>query len=120
VPARPVIGPTLSTLEPVLPTPINNDDLRRRDVPSAAAEWSAIWSFALTFNGFKEHGSFEACAKIANEQRQETLKDLRTCLFFEQRRWNHYGDDPDEESAPYIRSLVQKIHDALPADRPGG
>jgi hypothetical protein len=104
----------------MLPEPISNEDLRRRDVPAASADWAAIWAFADTFNGYKVHGSFAACAAIANEQRSETLTDLRTCLFFETRRWHHFGDDPDEESEPYIRSLVQRIHDALPAERPGG
>ena len=42
-------------------------------------------------------GVVRAGAKIANERRDSTLTDLRTCLFFECRRWRHYGDDPDEE-----------------------
>jgi len=96
---------------------INNENLRRKHVPASSADWPELWAFALTYNGFAEHGSFEACAAIANEQRTETLSDLRTCLFFEQRRWRHYGDDPDEEAEPYIRSLVQRIHDMLPADK---
>lgn len=102
------------------PAPIPHDALRRRDVPPATADWPTIWAFALTFDGFQAHGSFDACAAIANEMRPATLGDLRTCLFFEQRRWRHYGDDPDEEAGPYIRSLVQRIHDALPDDRGGG
>jgi len=104
----------------MLPKPISNEQLRRDDVPAPSAEWSTIWTFALTFNGFKEQGSFHACAVIANEQRSATLTDLRTCLFFEQRRWHHYGDYPDEEAAVYIRSLLQRIHDAIPPDRTGG
>jgi hypothetical protein len=103
-----------------LPAHIANNELRTSHVPPASADWTLIWSFAYTFNGFKVHGSFEACAAIANEQRHETLTDLRTCLFFEARRWHHYGDDPDEEAAPYIRSLVQQIHDRVSGDRPQG
>jgi hypothetical protein len=40
---------------------------------------------------------------------------LRTCLFFEQRRWRHFGDEPDEEAMEYIRSVVQKIRAKLAA-----
>ena len=41
--------------------------------------------------------------------RDETLTDLRTCLFFEQRCWRHAGWDPDEETMQYIRGIVEKI-----------
>lgn len=85
-------------------------------MPTPSADWPTIWAFALTFDGYKEHGSFEACAEIANEQRSDNLSDLRTCLFFKQRRWRHFGYDPDGEAARYIRSLVQRVHDAIPAN----
>jgi hypothetical protein len=108
----------LSTL--VLPEPISNLDLQPSDIPAADATWDAIQTFALTYNGFKVHGSFDACAAIANDQRNQTIDDLRTCLFFEQRRWHHYGDEPDSEAMDYIRSLLPLLRVKLAADRPGG
>jgi hypothetical protein len=88
---------------------VPNSDLHPADIPAAGASWEDIWRFADTFQGYKHWGSFEACARIANEQRHATLTDLRTCLFFECRRWQHYGDDPDEEAEPYVRGLVAEI-----------
>ncbi len=37
------------------------------------------------------------------------LDDLRTCLFFEQRRWRHFDRHPDEKSMTYIRALVEAV-----------
>jgi hypothetical protein len=88
---------------------VANDELQPERLPSPSADWDTIQEFALTFNGFKHWGSFEKCAEIANQMRPSTLTELRTCLFFEQRRWHHYGDEPDAEAMEYIRELIDKI-----------
>jgi hypothetical protein len=88
---------------------IANVILRLEGLPAPEADWPAVWLLAGTFNGFKHWGSFENVAWVANRQRESTLTELRTCLFFECRRWHHFGDEPDEEAAPYIRGLVAKI-----------
>ena len=54
---------------------------------------------------------------MANERRSKSLTDLRVCLFFEQRRWHHFGSHPDDEAMAYIRELLDRIrahvaHDA--------
>ncbi|WP_027482058.1 hypothetical protein [Deinococcus pimensis] len=103
---------------PIIP----NEQLRLTDVPAADASWYEIGTFALKFNGYEHRGSFNACADLANaalETFEEfggvptDLTDLRTCLFFEQRRWRHFGDEPDEEAMPYIRALVEAIRQAV-------
>jgi hypothetical protein len=78
-------------------------------IPTPDASWHEIQEFALAFSGYSFHGSSEKCAEIANARRHETLSDLRTCLFFEQRRWHHFGRDPHDEAMVYIRSLVDGI-----------
>lgn len=65
---------------------IANADLRLEDVPLARADWTAMMLFARTFDGYEYCGSFEAAATIANSRANNTLSELRTCLFFEQRR----------------------------------
>ena len=94
---------------------IGNDHLRLSDLPDRLAGWDEIQSFALMFDGYTVHGSFEKCAAIANERRKETLSDLRTCLFFEQRRWRHFGDHPDAAAMAYIRSILEEIRTRLSA-----
>jgi hypothetical protein len=88
---------------------ISNENLQPSDIPLSSAEWQEIAQFALTFDGYKANGSFDACSKIANVRRHETINDLRTCLFFEQRRWRHFGEAPDEKGMEYIRSLLEQI-----------
>ncbi len=82
-------------------------------IPGTDAGWYEISMFALQFDGYKECGSAEACAAIANAGRDNTLTELRTCLFFEQRRWRHFGEEPDEAGMVYILGLVAKIRDKV-------
>jgi len=97
---------------------IANTDLGENDLPPIDADWMRIAEFALTFDGYSHWGSFDRCADVGNRwakayaERQalpESLADLRTCLFFEQRRWRHYGWEPDEQAMRYIRALVEAI-----------
>ncbi len=92
-----------------MPQYISNKRLRAEKMPLPAADWSEIQRFALTFDGYEHWGSFDQCAEIANAQRHDTLTDLRTCLFFEQRRWRHFGFAPDEGSMIYIHELLEQI-----------
>jgi hypothetical protein len=96
---------------------IPNDALTLDHLPRPDADWAEIWRLANTFNGYKHWGSFERCAEVANQQLGSTLTELRTCLFFECRRWHHFGDEPDEDDSPYIRGLVEKIREMLAARR---
>lgn len=88
---------------------IPDEALKPDLIPAPDASWDVIQDFALSFAGYKIHGSYEKCAEIANAQRRESLSDVRTCLFFEQRRWRHIGEEPDDETLLYIRSLVEEI-----------
>lgn len=87
------------------------DSLKLSDIPAPGATWTQIGEFALTFDGYEYWGSFEKCAEIANGHNPQDLIELRTCLFFEQRRWRHYGLTPEDEDLDYIRGLVESIRD---------
>jgi len=108
---------------------IANADLAGSDLPSPHAEWHEIGGFALSFNGYERWGSFKKCAEIgyggAEAFRAEgvlpsSLTKLRTCLFFEQRRWRHFGFDPDEKAMEYIRALVERIREEVRATETDG
>ncbi len=93
----------------------SNRDLSLEDIPSPDAEWRIIAAFALSFDGHGASGSPAECAKLANAHRNDTLTELRTCLFFEQRRWHHYGRVPEGEDLTYIRDLIESIRTKVAA-----
>jgi len=83
--------------------------LTQSDIPPVDADWYTIQEFALTFDGYEVWGSFGKCADIANARRHGSLTELRTCLFFEQRRWRPFAEDPDEKAVDYVRDVVEQI-----------
>ena len=89
---------------------IPNDQLRATDIPASSASVDELLGFGLAFDGYGEVGT-DKCGEIANAQRRESLTDVRTCLFFEQRRWRFFGsfDEMTDEDVTYIRSLVEEI-----------
>jgi len=103
---------------------IANVDLKSQDIPEPNAKWYRICEFALTFDGYDRWGSFNRCAEIGNQSAQayaerqvlpDSLTDLRTCLFFEQRRWHHFGGAPEGEAIVYIRALLEAIRHKIRA-----
>ena len=61
--------------------------------------------FALTFNVY----DLPNCGELANSRSAITLTELRASLFFEQRRYRHFGYDPSGVDLDYIRKLVENI-----------
>jgi hypothetical protein len=97
---------------------IPNDALRLDELPGPDAGGTDVWRLADTFNGFKHWGSLERCAEIADrrfydQQRDSNLTELRTCLFYECRRWHYFGELPDWHCEPYVRGLVEKIRERV-------
>jgi len=94
-------------------------------VPDADAYLVAIFDFALTFDGYKLNGDedtgFQNCAEIANNARDvwyetrnlpESLHDLRSCLFYEQRRYHHTGGTLfGSDDIKYLVALVGRIRE---------
>ncbi len=95
---------------------VANRDLILSKVPRESAKLGRIFRFALTFNGYEYWGS-DKCGHIANKRMHNTLTELRTCLFFEQRRYRHFGHPPDTEDEQYIRSLICKIREMIVSGR---
>ncbi len=110
------------------PHEIPNERLRREQLPGPDDDQLAWVQFALTFDGYAEKGTHEACAAFANAARERWeqagtlpvgLNDLRTALFFEQRRWRWSNEGPFTDNEwRYWRSLVEAIrHELAQEDR---
>ncbi len=78
-------------------------------IPPESAEYESIAEFALTFDGY----DLPNCADLANSRSAKTLTELRAVLFFEQRRYRHFGYHPTGEDLEYIRSIVFKIREKI-------
>ena len=92
---------------------VGNSELTPADIPSFRETWPRIEPFALTFDGFKYWGSVEKCAAVAQARRLGSLTDLRTCLFYEARKWRLAGKAPDAASMKFIRALVYAIREKV-------
>jgi hypothetical protein len=97
---------------------IPNSQLRNGDLPSRRAAWKNIIPFAHSFNGYEHWGSFKKCREVArqgvalhkaNRALNQSLTDLRTCLFFEARRWKRLDKAPSKAGLLYIYALVEAI-----------
>jgi hypothetical protein len=100
-----------------------NDELRCEDLPSRDDSQMTWIEFALTLDGYKEKGGSEKCAAFAREvhlrwtsdaRLPRDLSDLRSALFFEQRRWRWSAEQPFTESEwRYWHALVDAIRELL-------
>ena len=108
------------------PHEIPNEHLRREQLPGLDDDQLVWIQFALTFDGYAEKGTYEACAAFANAARDHWeqagtlpvgLNDLRAALFFEQRRWRWSNEGPFTDNEwRYWRSLVEAIRHELPQE----
>jgi hypothetical protein len=97
---------------------IPNSQLLDSDLPSRRAAWKNIIPFAQSFNGYEHWGSVQKCREVAkkgialhkaNLDLTQPLTDLRTCLFYEARRWKHLEKKPSKSGLLYVYALVEAI-----------
>ena len=105
--------------------PKKAEDLVPADFPEHGAPFKEIAALGYTFDGYAAHG-MERCAELANAAlsafyHRETLPQdvvtLRTCLFFETRRWLLYDQVPDHRARVYIHALVDTLKAKLETER---
>jgi hypothetical protein len=94
---------------------ILNDNLRPAMVPTRHASWEAIEEFALSYDGY---GYWSDVAELANRclrgwtrdrSLPGTVDELRGCLFYEQRRWHHFGQEPQGRATEYFQAMLDAI-----------
>lgn len=101
---------------------VPNERLRPSMVPGRGTPWEAVEEFAMSYDG---NGYWSDVAALAGRSMQDwtrdrslpgTLDELRGCLFYEQRRWHHFGQEPHGRAADYLGALLEAIA-ALVRDR---
>jgi hypothetical protein len=92
--------------------------LKLSDIPEPSADWATIGRFALTFDS-REAGPY---LKRPPDPRElsvsSSLVDLRHYIYFQQRRWNHFGRHPDPVTVQGVREVMWMIRTKLEA-QPG-
>jgi hypothetical protein len=88
-------------------------------LPPDDADIDGIFRFATsTYAGYDIHGGVHGLASLANPiadrwRENGTLPgevdEVRAALFFEARRWHHYGYQPDDEAERYVRALLGQL-----------
>ena len=95
------------------PAHIPTSSLRLADAPDESAPWSAIGKFALTFDPAENDPYHLEDQDLAKLSFGSSLVQLRSYLFLEQRRWNHFGREPDATAMSAIRRIVALIRAKL-------
>ncbi len=101
------------------PCAVANAALVPESVPTEADGWERLNEFALGYDGYAYWDNLPELAHRSlahwtrNGSQPETLDELRACLFFEQRRWHHFGDTPSGRSAEYLWALADAIRDLV-------
>lgn len=98
------------------PARIYTKNLKMSDVPGEHASWKEITTFALTFDP-KERDPYHLPDRNLQLLTNATgLIELRAYLFFEQRRWNHFGRMPDDQTMEGIKHLISLIREMTKAN----
>lgn len=97
----------------LVPRLIPTASLKLDDVPLPEAKWGKLAAFALTFEP-REMGDYgQKAADLRNVSTNSSLVELRAHLYVEQRRWNHFGEEPDAEAMKGLREIVGLVRQKL-------
>lgn len=94
---------------------IGNDQLSAINVPDPLADQSEIEAFALSFDADSHWGSLEKCAEIARSPKRDDLTELRTALYFQQRKMRWNTGLPGTDTLQEMRRLVAAIRELVGA-----
>lgn len=98
-----------------------NAQLRVHGIPERGDSWDAVSSFSLSYDGYAywDDVSELATRRIRGWTRHHTLPtsidEVRACLFYEQRRWHHFGEDPNGRGEQYVWALLDTLRNLVAA-----
>ena len=95
------------------PSHIPTKSLKLSDVPNESAPWPTIGSFALTFDPAENDPYHLKENDLTVLSTGNSLVQLRSHLFLEQRRWNHFRREPDAIAMSAIRRVITLIRARL-------
>ncbi len=79
------------------------------DIPPEGADWHAIVTFASTFDIDVLHYGKLPSTDLSSIDDTMSLDELRSHLFYQWRRWNHFGRPPELVDMAGIQRLIERI-----------
>jgi hypothetical protein len=96
------------------PNIITSLELKASDLPPPNTSWQKLSQFALTFDP-REIGTYaEKSADLGNAAESRAISELRAHLFVEQRRWNHFGRQPDLKTFELLKQVLEWLRRKFP------
>jgi hypothetical protein len=95
--------------------------LRVHGIPRHGDSWDAVSSFSLSYDGYAYWDDVSELATRSTRHwtRDRTLPssvdELRACLFYEQRRWHHFGEVPNGRGERYVWALLDALRNVVAA-----
>jgi len=96
-------------------TALPNVQLRVHGIPDRGDSRDTVSSFALTYDGYAywddvtELATRSIRAWTRHRLLPDTIDEIRGCLFYEQRRWHHFGEEPTGRGALYLWALLDSL-----------
>ena len=96
-------------------TAVPNRSLGPDAVPGHGDPWDVVSDFCLSYDGY---AYWDDLPELANRVLQgwthdhslpRDLDELRACLFYEQRRWHHFGEEPSGRSALFMGAALDAL-----------
>jgi len=100
---------------------VSSLDYGKIEMPQRGDSWQKIKKFAMEVNGYELKGSFAGAADLANRSKLDelSLSDLHMVLFFEYRRFNHFGYEPDQDAMEHIYDIVDIMNQKQKSQQDG-
>lgn len=100
---------------------LSNMALTTAVIPGRSDAWDVVSDFSLSYDGY---AYWDDLPELANRSVQRWTRDralpasvdeIRGCLFYEQRRWHHFGEEPHGRAAEYVWSLLDGLRELVAA-----
>ncbi len=104
---------------------VPNAQLKVHGIPEHGDSWDAVSSFSLSYDGYAYWDDVSELATRSirvwtrDHALPATIDEVRACLFYEQRRWHHFGEDPNGRGAHYVWALLDTLRSLVAAQTVG-
>jgi hypothetical protein len=94
---------------------IANGALTVANIPRRGDTWEVVSIFALSYDGYAYWDDVAALATawarrwMRDRSVPASIDEVRGCLFYEQRRWQHFGEDPSDRRVQYVWVLLDTL-----------